>query len=108
MQLLRQRVADAKAAGVDRKLTSRESYPSLPLRRAIQYSKGALFMDRLRSELGDDLFWRGFKKYTRGHFGKTVTSRDLQRAFEETGRRSLTPLFEEWVYARDAPAAAPR
>ena len=108
MQLQRQRVEAAKAAGVDRKLTSRETYPSLPLRRAIQYSKGALFMDRLRSELGDKLFWRGFKAYTRAHLGKTVTSRDLQRAFEETGGRDLTPLFDEWVYERrDPPPASP-
>jgi aminopeptidase N len=98
MQLLRQRVETAKAAGVDRKLTSRESYPSLPLRRAIQYSKGALFMDRLREELGDELFWRAFKAYTRTYIGKIVTSRDLQRTFEETGRRDLSRLFEEWVY----------
>lgn len=105
MQLLRQRVATAKAAGVNRKLTSRESYPSLPLRRAIQYSKGALFMDRLRSELGDELFWRAFKAYTRAHLGKTVTSRDLQRNFEEASRRDLSPLFEEWVYDR-APSVA--
>jgi aminopeptidase N len=98
MQILRQRVDTARAAGVDRKLTSRESYPSLPLRRAIQYSKGALFMDRLREELGDELFWRAFKAYTRAYLGKTVTSRDLQRTFEETGRRDLSRLFEEWVY----------
>lgn len=98
MQLARQRVETAKQAGVDRKLTSRESYPSLPLRRAIQYSKGALFMDRLRQELGEDSFWRAFRKYTRAHQGKTVTSLDFQRAFEESSRRDLSPLFQEWVY----------
>jgi aminopeptidase N len=98
LQVQRQRVAAAKAAGVDRKLTSRDAYPSLPLRRAIQYSKGALFMDRLRQELGDELFWRAFRTYTRANIGKTVTSRDLQRAFEAVSRRDLSPLFEEWVY----------
>jgi aminopeptidase N len=108
MQLLQQRVAAAKATGVDRKLTSRESYPSLPLRRAIQYSKGALFMNRLRGSLGDEIFWRGFKAYTRAYLGKTVTSRDLQRAFEQTSGRDLTPLFEEWVYDREDSAAASR
>jgi aminopeptidase N len=98
LELLRQSVDSAKAAGVDRKLASTESYPSLPLRRAIQYSKGALFMDRLRRELGDESFWQGFKTYTRAHLGKTVTSGDLQRAFERTARRDLGPLFDEWVY----------
>jgi aminopeptidase N len=105
LQLLRQRVAAAKEAGVDRKLVSREPYPSLPLRRAIQYSKGALFMDRLRQELGEENFWKAFRKYTRTYLGKTVTSEDLQRIFEEVSRRDLGPLFEEWVYDRAAPAA---
>jgi aminopeptidase N len=108
MELQRQRVEKAKAAGVDRKLTSRAAYPSLPLRRAIQYSKGALFMARLREELGDELFWRGFRAYTRANLGKTVTSADLQRAFEETSGRALGPLFEDWVYDRgDAGPALP-
>ena len=106
MQLLRQRVETARAAGVDRKLTSREAYPSLPLRRAIQYSKGALFMHRLREELGDELFWRAFQAYTRKYLGKSVTSRDLQRTFEQTSRRDLSRLFEEWVY--DPEDFAPR
>jgi aminopeptidase N len=100
MQVQRQRMDAAKTAGVDRKLTSGESYPSLSLRRAIQYSKGALFMDRLRTEVGDESFWRAFKAYTRANLGKTVTSRDLQRAFEEVARRDLSALFEEWVYDR--------
>ncbi|MEO8064194.1 MAG: M1 family aminopeptidase [Pseudomonadota bacterium] len=98
MQLARQRVAAAKSAGVDRKLTSRESYPSLLLRRSIQYSKGALFMDRLRQELGDDLFWRALRQYTRSHVGETVTTADLQRAFEAASGRDLGALFEEWAY----------
>lgn len=98
LQLHRQRVEWAKAGGVDRKLTSRESYPSLPLRRAIHYSKGALFMDRLRQDLGDELFWRAFKRYTRTYLGKTVTSQDLQRSFEQTSRRDLSSLFDQWVY----------
>jgi hypothetical protein len=43
-------------------------------------------MDRLRRELGDPVFWRGFKAYTRAHVGKTVTSRDLQKSFETVSR----------------------
>jgi aminopeptidase N len=105
LQLARQRVEAAKAAGVDRKLTSRDPYPSLPLRRAIQYSKGALFMDRLRQELGDEPFWRALKAYTSANVGKTVASRDLQRAFEASARRDLSGLFEEWVYDH-TPASA--
>jgi aminopeptidase N len=98
IRLARESVDAAKQAGVDRRLTSREPYPSLSLRRAIQYSKGALFMDRLRSELGDELFWRGFKAYTRAHVGQPVTSADLQRAFERASGRDLSRLFAAWVF----------
>jgi aminopeptidase N len=98
IRLARESVDAAKQAGVDRRLTSREPYPSLSLRRAIQYSKGALFMDRLRGELGDEVFWRAFRAYTRAHVGQSVTSTDLQRAFERASGRDLSRLFAAWVF----------
>jgi aminopeptidase N len=70
------------------------------MRRAIQYSKGALFMDALRRELGEEAFWKGLQAYARRHAGGTVTSADLQRAFESAGDRSLAALFDRWVYPR--------
>jgi hypothetical protein len=41
----------------DYRLAYGGAYPSIRERRAIQYSKGALFMDHLRSVLGEDAFW---------------------------------------------------
>jgi aminopeptidase N len=98
MELARRRLETANKAAIDVPLTYRGAYPSLSLRRAIQYSKGALFMDRLRQELGDDAFWPALRSFTRAHAGKTVESRDLQRAFELAARRDLADLFKEWVY----------
>lgn len=98
MVLARKRVQKAKDKGVDAKLTFTGPYPSLGLKRAIVYSKGALFMDALRSELGDDIFWRAFKAYTQAHVGGAVTSRDFQLAFEAEAGRSLQRLFDQWVY----------
>src|SRR6187551_3131020 len=93
LMLLERRVEDARRLGVDRPLTYSGQYPSLSARRAIQYSKGALFMDRLRQELGDDTFWRALKAYTRKHAGGTVNSQDFQKAFEGEARRDLSSLF---------------
>lgn len=96
MDLLRQRVA---AAGIDVKLTAPYAgYKSLRERRAIQYSKGALFMDALRRELGDEVFWKAFKAYTRKHRGGVVTTADFQADFERSSGRRLTPLFAAWAY----------
>ena len=95
----RTQLAKAREQGFDKPLAWAGKYPSLGLRRAVQYGKGALFLDHLRTELGEDAFWRGIKTYTRRHAGGIVTSRDFQRAMEEAGGRDLQPLFDEWVYA---------
>ena len=98
MDIARRGRARAAEAGFDKPLSWAGDYPNLGVRRAVQYSKGALFMDALRTELGEAVFWAGLKRFTRAHAGGTVTSRDLQRAFETESGRSLQPLFDSWVY----------
>lgn len=93
----RARVAAAREAGFDGPLDFAGKYPSLRVRRAVQYSKGALFMDRLRSELGEDAFWAALRAYTRAHAGGTVTTADFRRAFEASSRRDLSAVFAGWV-----------
>src|SRR3546814_17525597 len=83
--------------GFDKPLAWNGTYPTLGVRRAIQYSKGALFMAQLRVTLGDAAFWSGLRRYTRDHAGGTVSSIDLKRAMEEASGRDLRPLFAEWV-----------
>lgn len=98
MNLARQRLERARAIGFDKPLAWDGKYPSLAARRAVQYSKGALFMDHLRNLLGEDAFWAGLRRYTRTHAGGTVTSPDLQSAMERESRRDLSRTFDTWVY----------
>lgn len=98
LNVARARFGRARQAGWDRPLAFAGDYPSIGLRRAIQYSKGALFMDRLRTEIGEEDFWGGLKAYTRKHAFGTVTSADLQRAMERSSGRDLSALFTAWVY----------
>ena len=84
--------------GWDKPLTWDGDYPSLGHRRAVQYSKGALFLAQLREDIGDAAFWEGVRAYTRAHAGGIVTSHDLQSAMEQASGRDLEPLFAEWVY----------
>ncbi|MCP5395900.1 MAG: M1 family metallopeptidase [Sphingomonadaceae bacterium] len=100
LDVARRRLAKAREAGFDKPLAWDGKYPSLGTRRAVQYSKGALFLDHLRSEMGEDAFWAGIKRYTRRHAGGTVTSADFQRAMQQETRRDLAPLFAEWVYGK--------
>jgi len=94
----RARLARAREAGWDRPLAFAGPYPNLGTRRAIQYSKGALFMDHLRTTIGEQAFWAGLRAFTRDHAGGTVTSIDLQRAMEQAAHRDLSAVFREWVF----------
>jgi len=91
-------VAKVREQGWDKPLAFAGPYPSLRARRAVQYSKGALFMDHLRTLLGDDAFWRGLRNYTMENAGGVVTSADLQRAMEQASGQDLSAIFNAWVY----------
>jgi aminopeptidase N len=64
----------------------------------IPYVKGALFLARLRTELGDEVFWRGIALYTSSNVRRLVDSGDFERAMEQASGRDLKALFEEAVY----------
>lgn len=94
---LRERHRLAIDAGFDVKLAFGGDYPSLAVRRAIVYSKAALFMDVLRRELGETAFWGGLGRFTREHAGQVVESRDFQQDIEAASGRDLSALFDTWV-----------
>lgn len=105
LDVARARLKRASDKGWDRPLTFEGKYPSIADRRAIQYSKGALFLDHLRTRLGDEPFWKGIRRFTRDHAGGTVVSADFQKAMEAASGKDLTATFDEWVY-RGAPTSA--
>jgi aminopeptidase N len=98
MELAKKRYQKAIDAKLDVPLTFNGKYPSLQIKRAIVYSKGALFLDALRKEIGDVLFWKALRDYTMSFQGKTVESKDFQMSFEKSSRKNLTDIFNKWVY----------
>jgi aminopeptidase N len=62
------------------------------------YVKGALFLAQLRTELGDEIFWRGIGLYTSGNARGLVDSRDFERAMQKASGRDLQALFDKAVY----------
>jgi aminopeptidase N len=98
LKLARERRQVAADAGFDVPLAYEGPYPSLRMKRAITYSKGMLFLDRLREIMGERSFWAGLKAYTRRFAGRAVVSRDLQRVLAAETSQDLTKLFDEWVY----------
>lgn len=106
LALFRARHQAAVSAKFDVPLTFAGEYPSLTIKRAIAYSKGALFLDRLRAQMGEGAFWGALAKYTRRFAGGTAVTQDFQRAFAAETPADLSPLFEEWAYGRDAGRAS--
>jgi aminopeptidase N len=98
LDVARRRVERVREMGFDKPLAWNGKYPSLGARRAVQYSKGTLFLAHLRTAVGDAAFWTGLRDFTRRHAGGTVTSKDFQQAMETASRRDLSPMFAEWVY----------
>lgn len=66
--------------------------------RNLVYFKGAYVLHLLRLELGEEVFWKGIREYSKLYDGKSVESTDFRYAMEEASGRSLTSFFEEWVY----------
>ncbi len=72
---------------------------------AAVYSKGAVFIDELRTRMGDEAFFAFLQTYySQNRFG-FVTGPLLQKTAETTCGCDLAPLFSEWVYGPDGPPA---
>ena len=102
MTVARTRYDKLTAKGLDKPLAFPGDYKG---RQVIQYSKGALFLDHLRTLLGDEMFWAGIRSYTREHAGGTVTSIDFERSMEKASGQDLSKVFREWVFGTEFPGA---
>ncbi len=95
---LQQRMNKLREAGKDRPLHWENWKDAHEALGPIPYVKGALFLDRLRRELGEEIFWRGIGLYTSTNARRLVDSRDFERAMEQVSGRDLKALFDEAVY----------
>jgi aminopeptidase N len=67
------------------------------------YQKGAWVLHMLRSELGDEAFFRGIRSYYEAHQNSVASSEDLKMALEKGSGRDLKPFFKAWVYGPGHP-----
>lgn len=63
----------------------------------IVYSKGALFFDAVRQEIGDENFFAGLRKYFYENRYQIGTPEELLLSFEESSGRDLGELFDHWL-----------
>jgi aminopeptidase N len=97
----RERLTQLRAAGHDKPLVFPDWDRPTADDRAVVYQKGALVLHELRGTLGDAVFWKALRAYTREYFGRSVTTADFQAAIEEASGRHLEAFFDEWVYLTD-------
>ena len=62
------------------------------------YEKGGCVYHMLRTELGDDLFWKAIHHFVQTNAHKTVETIDLLRAIEEATGRNILFLFDQYVF----------
>src|SRR6185295_2658814 len=57
----------------------------------------------LRSNLGDDVFFRGIRNYYSAHKNSTASTEDLRAALEKASGKHLKSFFTRWVYETGHP-----
>jgi aminopeptidase N len=62
------------------------------------YEKGGCVYHMIRTELGDELFFKTLATFLKDNAHNTVETIDLLRAIEKTTGRNLTFLFDQYVY----------
>jgi aminopeptidase N len=67
------------------------------------YEKGSLVLAMLRDELGDEVFFRGARRYLATHAFGFADTHDFRRAMEEESARDLAWFFDQWVFAAGYP-----
>ena len=76
----------------------RDTENLMDLLNANNYQKGAWVLHMLRSQLGDNAFFRGIRDYYSAHKNATASSEDLRAALEKASRKNLRAFFARWVY----------
>ncbi len=65
---------------------------------ANNYQKGGWILHMLRSQMGDDAFFRGIRAYYAEHANATALTGDLQRHMETAAGTDLGWFFQQWLY----------
>jgi len=67
------------------------------------YEKAGWVLHMLRKNLGDDIFWKGIKKYYETYKYGNALSEDFQRIMEDVSGKNLNSYFKQWLYQSGHP-----
>ena len=63
----------------------------------IVYSKGALFLDALRRETGDEVFFSFLQEYYHRYKYQVATGEGFLEVAEQVSGKDLRELYNDWV-----------
>jgi len=69
----------------------------------LSYTKGAVVVDILRGEMGDELFFRAIKTFTSKYRDSCATFTDFLSVCNDVSLRDWTPFFNQWCYGDGFP-----
>lgn len=70
---------------------------------AAAYNKGAWVLHMLRTELGEDVFWRATREYLTAFKHSTAATEDFRGELERVAGRDLEAWFRQWAYRAGTP-----
>jgi aminopeptidase N len=76
----------------------RETESLMELLNPNNYQKGAWVLHMLRSNLGDEAFFRGIRAYYESHKSSVASTEDLRASLEKASGKDLRGFFARWVY----------
>jgi|GEM_PF-1323971 len=71
--------------------------------RGIAFCKVPVVLDMLRTELGDDTFFAGWREVFRSFKGGGDGYEAIERIFSALAEKDLAPFFDQWFYRADRP-----
>ena len=84
-------------------LKDTETENLLDLLNGNSYQKGAWVLHMLRSQLGDEAFFRGIRGFYAEHKNGTANSEDLRHQLEKASGTDLKAFFGSWIYGPGHP-----
>lgn len=75
----------------------RQTDPSKKLT-PLNYEKGAWILHMLRGMLGDEIFFKGIRRFYGTYEGGNVSSEEFQKVMESVSRTNLGSFFRQWLY----------
>jgi aminopeptidase N len=71
------------------------------------YFRGAMTLQALRNEVGDDVFWAIIRGWAATHSGGNVTTTEFIAFAERIAGRELDQVFDTWLFTAGKPALDP-